>query len=65
MNFDSNLHERIFALKIGPYSQRAEGILNKVAKAINKTSAGLKQMPLGFRIYSVRNPRIKGKESTC
>ena len=34
-------------------SQYAERILDKIAKAINETSAGLKDMPQGFRIYFV------------
>ena len=34
-------------------SQYAERILNKTAKAINETFAGLKLMLQGFRIYFV------------
>ena len=43
-------------------TQYAERILNKTAKAINETFAGL--MLQGFRIYFVQNPSIKGIEST-
>ena len=45
-------------------TQCAERIFNKIAKAINKTSAGWKYMPQGLRVYFVWNPRIKGIEST-
>ena len=45
-------------------TQYAERILNKTAKAINETFAGLKLMLQGFRIYFFRNPSIKGIEST-
>ena len=34
-------------------TQCAEGILNKIAKAINQTFAGLKCMSQGLRIYFV------------
>jgi len=34
-------------------TQCVEGILNEIAKAINRTFAGLKSMPQGFRIYLV------------
>ena len=44
--------------------QYAERILNKIAKAINETFAGLKLMLQGFRIYFFQNPSIKGIEST-
>ena len=49
---------------ITEYPQYAERILNKIAKAINETFAGLKLMLQGFRIYFFRNPSIKGMEST-
>ena len=45
-------------------TQYAERILNKIAKAINETFAGLKFMLQRFRIYFFRNPSIKGIEST-
>ena len=45
-------------------SQYAERILNKTAKAINETFAGLKLMLQGFRIHFVWHPNIKGIEST-
>ena len=35
------------------------GILNEILKAINDTFTGLKLVIQGFRIYIVRNPRIK------
>ena len=45
-------------------TQCAKWILNKIAKAINETFAGLKLMLQGFRIYFFQNPSIKGMEST-
>ena len=46
-------------------SQYAERILNKIEKPFNKTFAGLKCMLQGFRIYFIRNPKLKRIESTC
>ena len=40
-------------LLVGRFTLYAERILNKTAKAINETFAGLKLMLQGFRIYFV------------
>ena len=49
---------------LGKNAQCVERILNKIAKPVNKTYAGLKSTLQRFRIYFFRNPRLKGVEST-
>ena len=46
-------------------AQCIERILNKIVKALNETFTGLMYMLQEFRICSVWNHRLKGKESTC
>ena len=48
----SNNQKVVEHMPPGP-TQYAERILNKTAKAINETFAGLKLMLQGFRIYFV------------
>ena len=56
--------KKIFVETADDATQCVERILNKIAKPVNKTYAGLKSTLQRFRIYFFRNPRLKGVEST-
>ena len=55
LKFELLLHKTVLVMFLwaSTVSQCVERILNKAAKAINKTFAGLKLMLQGFRIYFV------------
>ena len=45
-------------------TQHAECDLNKIEKTFNRTFTGWKSMYQGFRIYFVRNPKLKATDTT-